>query len=127
MGLLREYDGKAGKFSLDFFQAFVSHADDEINMLIALGLKEKKVMLLVSSQLIQICDDLFELRQDAANVDTSNWGLTAVSYPWVTLWSLNKMTDYLQDKFKNVFAVTFVQFLTTQIAEINPTGSWKEK
>ena len=37
------------------------------------------------------------------------------------------MTDYLQDKFKNVFAGTFVRFLTTQIAEINPTGSWKEK
>ena len=85
MGPLREHAVKSGEFSLDFFQAFVSHADDEINMLVALGLKEKQVMLLVSSQLIQICDNLFELRQDAANVDTSNRGLTVVRYVWVTL------------------------------------------
>jgi len=84
-------------------------------------------MLLVSSQLIQICDDLFELRQDAANMDPTNKGLTAVRFAWVTLGSLNKMAEYLQDKFKNVFAGTFVRFLTTQIANINPTGSWKEK
>ena len=70
---------------------------------------------------------MFELRQDAANVDTNNKGLTAVRFAWVTLQSLNKMAEYLQDKFKNVFAGTFVRFLTTQIAEINPTGSWKEK
>jgi hypothetical protein len=37
------------------------------------------------------------------------------------------MAEYLQDKFKNVFAGTFVRFLTTQIADINPAGSWKEK
>ena len=127
LGPLRDHAIKSGEFSLDFFQAFVSHADDEINMLITLGLKEKQVMLLVSSQLIQICDDLFELRQDAANVDTTNKGLTAVRFAWVTLRALNKMADYLHDKFKNVFAGTFVRFLTTQIAEINPTGSWKEK
>ena len=126
-GVLRDHAIKSGEFSLDFFQAFVSHVDDEVKMLITLGLKEKQVMLLVSSQLIQICDDLFELRQDAANVDTSNKGLTAVRFAWVTLRSLNKMAEYLQDKFKNVFAGTFVRFLTTQIADINPAGSWKEK
>ena len=84
-------------------------------------------MLLVSNQLIQICDDLFELRQDAANVDTTNKGLTTVCFACVTLRSINKMSKYLQDKIKNVFAGTFVRFLTTQIANINPTGSWKEK
>ena len=99
-GILRDHAIKSGKFSLDFFQAFVSHADDEINMLITLGLKEKQVMLLVSSQLIQICDDLFELRQDAANVDTTNKGLTAVRFAWVTLRALNKMADYLHDKLR---------------------------
>ena len=126
-GVLCDHAIKLGEFSLDFFQAIVSHADDEVKMLITLGLAEKLVMLLVSSQLIQICDDLFELRQDAANVDTTNKGLTAVRFAWVTLGSLNKMAEYLQDKFKNVFAGTFVRFLMTQIANINPTGSWKEK
>jgi len=106
---------------------FVSHADNEVKMLIVLGLKEMQVMLLVSSQLVQICDDLFELRQDAANVDTTNKGLTAVCFAWVTLRVLNKMAEHLQDKFKNVFSGTFVRFLTTQIADINPTGSLKER
>ena len=107
-GILRDHAIKSGEFSLDFFQAFVSHTDDEVKMLITLGLAEKQVMLLVANQLIQICDDLFELRQDAANVDTTNKGLTAVRFARVTLRSLNKMAEYLQDKFKNVFAGTFV-------------------
>ena len=64
-------------------------------MFITIGLKEKQVMLLVSSQLIQICDDLFELCQDAVNVDTTNKGLTTVCFAWVTLRSLNKMAESL--------------------------------
>jgi hypothetical protein len=56
-GILQDHAIKSGEFSLDFFQAFVSHADDEVKMLITLGLAEKQVMLLVSNQLIQICDD----------------------------------------------------------------------
>ena len=84
-------------------------------MLITLGLKEKQVMLLVSSQLIQICDDLFELRQDAANVDTSNKGLTAVRFAWVTLRSLNKMAEYLQDKFKMSLQARLSAFLRRKL------------
>mmetsp|Transcript_32027 Transcript_32027/g.69164 ORF Transcript_32027/g.69164 Transcript_32027/m.69164 type:complete len:106 (+) Transcript_32027:904-1221(+) len=105
---MRNHAIKSGEFSLEFFQAFVSNADEEVKMLVMLGLAEKQVMLLVSSQLIQICDDLFELCQVAANVDTTNKGLTVVYFAWVTLSALNKMAEYLQGKFKNVFVGTFV-------------------
>jgi len=105
----------------------VSHADDEMAMLSSLGLKEKQIMLLMSSQLVQICDDLFEIRQHAASVDPSNKADTATRYAWVNLKALNKMAEYTRDKFKNVFAGVFVRFLTTQIANIHPVGGWQSK
>ena len=61
------------------------------------------------------------------NGNTANKGLTAVRFAWITFRALNKMVEYLQDTFKNVFAGAFVQFLTTQIANINPTGNQKDK
>ena len=69
------------------------------------------------SQLVQICDDLFEVPQHATSVDPSNKSEKA----------LNKMAEYTRDKFKNAFAGVFVRFLTTQIADINPVRGWQSK
>ena len=41
-GILRDHAIKSGEFSLDLFQAFVSHADDEVKMLITLGLRNSR-------------------------------------------------------------------------------------
>ena len=79
-GLLRDHALKSADYSLDFFQALVGHWDDEINMLLPFGLPEKQVMLLLSNQAIQICDELFELRQHATNVDTYNKTVTAARF-----------------------------------------------
>ena len=128
-GTLRDHALKSADYSLDFFQALVGHWDDEINMLLSFGLPEKQVMLLLSNQAIQICDELFELRQHASNVDTSNKTATAARFAWVTLQALARMDEYLKLKFKHHPAITgtFIRFLTRQMAESATAGGLANK
>ena len=61
-GKLCEMAIRTASYTMDLFQAMVVHIDDEINMLASFGLDSKQIMLLVSNQVVQICDDLFEFR-----------------------------------------------------------------
>ena len=76
---------------LDFFQALVAHIGEEISMLITFNLSSKQIVVLVSNQVLQICDELFDYHQHAINVDVSNKTATAARFAWVTLQSLQKM------------------------------------
>ena len=106
------------------FQAMVVHIDDKINMLASFGLDSKQIIFLVSNQVVQICDDLFEFRQHASNVDTSNRMATAARFAWVTLQALNKMDEYMRSKFKHHAGITgtFTRFLTRQTAQTSAAG-----
>jgi hypothetical protein len=123
-GVLRDHAIRSAEFTRDFFQAFVGHIEDEITMLTSFGLGEAQVMLLMSNQLMQICDDLFDFRHAAINVDASNRAETSARYAWVTLQALGKMTEYLKMKFKHHPSITgtFVRFLTRQTAETSTSG-----
>ena len=93
-------------------------------MLLSLQVPEKQIMLLLSNQVMQICEELFEIRQHAANVDTSNKVATASRFAWVTLLSLVKMDEYLKAKFKHHAAITgtFIRFITRQMAQASAAG-----
>ena len=123
-GPLRDHALKSAEYTLDFFQALVVHLDDEMNMLLSLQVPEKQIMLLLSNQVMQICEELFEIRQHAANVDTSNKVATASRFAWVTLLSLVKMDEYLKAKFKHHAAITgtFIRFITRQMAQASAAG-----
>ena len=123
-GPLRDHALKSAEYTLDFFQALVVHLDDEMNMLLSLKVPEKQIMLLLSNQVMQICEELFEIRQHAANVDTSNKVATASRFAWVTLLSLVKMDEYLKAKFKHHAAITgtFIRFITRQMAQASAAG-----
>jgi len=73
---------------------------------------------------VQICEELFEIRQHAANVDTANKTITSASFAWVTLLALVKMEEYLKAKFKHHSAITgtFIRFVTRQMAESSAAG-----
>ena len=74
--------------------------------------------MLLSNQVIQICDNLFELRSTASEVDSSNKLAAAAQYACVTLQSLSVMESYLKNKFWHHRAIssTFVWFLTQNMA-----------
>ena len=74
---------RSGKYTIDFFQALITHIDDGINMLCSFRLPSKHIMLLVSNKVVHMCDDLFEFCQLAANVNTSHQVITTARYMWV--------------------------------------------
>jgi len=123
-GPLRDHALKSAEYTLDFFQALVVHLDDEMTMLLSLKVPEKQIMLLLSNQVMHICEELFEIRQHAANVDTSNKTATSARFAWVTLLALVKMDEYLKAKFKHHSAITgtFIRFITRQMAEASAGG-----
>ncbi len=67
-------------------------------MLSSFNMLEKNICLLMSNQVVQICDDLAEFRSNARNVAVDNLE-TGAQYAWVTLQSLNCMEGYLKAQF----------------------------
>jgi hypothetical protein len=59
------------------------------------------ILLLLSNQVVQICDNVFKLRSTSLNVDLVNIEEgAAVQFAWVTLQAHRMMQGHLQDKFK---------------------------
>ena len=59
-GILRETDIKTAEFTMLFWNALVAYIEDEYQLLLSFKLLPKHVLLLLSNQIIQICDDMFE-------------------------------------------------------------------
>jgi hypothetical protein len=57
-------------------------------MLLPFNMLEKNICLLMSNQVVQVCDDLAELHSNARNVAADSMEAGA-RYAWVTLQSLN--------------------------------------
>jgi uncharacterized protein (DUF488 family) len=123
-GILRESAIKTAEFTLLFWNALVTYIEDEYMLLLSFKLLPKHVLLLLSNQIIQICDNMFEYRNKAANVDLQNPVLAATRFAWVTLQSLGAMESYLKDKFCLHQAInsTFIRFLTRHMADQTLAG-----
>lgn len=89
-------------------------------MLLAMDLLEDEVMLLLSHQISQICEDMYEVRQLAAHLDSGeSAGWTAARYAYSSLRALAVMEGYSKLKFKKHPSIssTFVRFLTRMISQ----------
>jgi hypothetical protein len=73
---------------------------------------------------VQICDDMFELRNCGNNVDLQNPLARTTRYAWVTLQALGMMDSYLREKFWRHQAInsTFIRFLTRHMADQTLVG-----
>jgi hypothetical protein len=103
-----------------FWERLVAYIDDEYSLLASFKLLPKHILLLLSNQVVQICDDIFEFWRNASNVDISERGPAAAQFAWVSLQAQNCMVGYLKEKFRHHQALinsTFVQFLTRHIAD----------
>jgi hypothetical protein len=107
-----------------FWAALVAYINDEYAMLCLFNLLTKHIMLLLSNQVVQICNNVFEVRGNAGSVDLKNKGVTGARFAWVTLQALNCMAGYCWDKFKYHQAIngTFVRFLTRHMAGESSMG-----
>ncbi len=88
------------EYTLQFWNALAAYIKDEYTLLLSFKLLPKHVLLLLSNQVIQICDDMFEFRNCANNVDLQNPLATTTRYAWVMLQALGSMDGYLREKFR---------------------------
>ena len=111
-----------------FWERLVAYVDDEYSSLMSFHLLAKHVLLLLSNQVVQICDDIFEFCGNAANVDITERAAAAARFAWVTLQAQNFMSAYHKDKFRHHHALnsTFVRFLTRHMADQTALGLKKE-
>ncbi len=80
---------------------WVAYIDNEYSLLVSLKLLPKHILLLLSNQEVQICDNIFEFRSNASNVDISERGPAAVRFAWVSLQAQHCMAGYLKEKFRH--------------------------
>jgi hypothetical protein len=101
-----------------FWRSFTAYIYKEFTLLTLFKLSDKNVLLLFLNQVVQIFDDLFELRSTASHVDPGNKVLMASQCAWVTLQAQGCMEGYLKHKFRHHPAIsgTFVRFLTQYMA-----------
>jgi hypothetical protein len=98
-GVLRETAIKTAEYTLQFWNALAAYIEDEYTLLLSFKLLPKHVFLLLSNQVIQICDNMFKFRNCANNVDLQNPLATTIRYTLVTLQALGSMDGYLREKF----------------------------
>jgi hypothetical protein len=125
---LRSMALRTAEAASTFWECLVAYVDDEYSLLMSFHLLAKHVLLLLSNQVVQICDDIFEFRGNAANVDITERAAAAARFAWVTLQAQNCMSAYLKDKFRHHRALnsTFVRFLTRHMADQTALGLKKE-
>jgi hypothetical protein len=84
-GVLQDTALKTAKYTLQFWNALAAYIKDKYTLLLSFKLQPKHVLLLLSNQVVQICNDMFEFRNCATNVDLQNPVAAASHYAWVTL------------------------------------------
>ena len=123
-GDLRDIALKTGELTLDWYNAFFVHLDEEATMLISLGISEDNVMNLLSSQTLHVYDEIFEIRQHAMEYDPEFKLQVASRMGWIALRAHGVMKAYMDMKFKFHPAInsTYVRFLTKQTGQNSAAG-----
>ncbi len=110
---LRAMALKTAEFTETFWMQLVSYLDEEYHLLLSFQLMEKHILLLLSNQIAQICNNVHAFRSTAASADVQNKAALAACFAWVSLQALGCMRGYLADKFRHHKAISgmFVRFL----------------
>jgi len=123
-GVVLEMALKTAERTLRFWHSFVAYLDEEYSMLTSFNLLPKHILLLLSNQVIQICDDISEFRCKAVTTDISNPLATSARFCWVTLQAHGCMEAYLKDRFRRHPGInsSFIRFLTRHMADQTAMG-----
>ena len=84
-GELKDMAVKTGTTTAIFLRALVSYLEDERNLLTSYKLQAKDIMLLLSNQVVQIFDDIFDQRTHGKMMSVDNKVAMGARFAWVTL------------------------------------------
>jgi hypothetical protein len=123
-GTLQDTALKTAKYTMQFWNALMAYIKDKYTLLLSFKLLPKHVLLLLSNQVVQICDNMFKFRNCATYGDLQNPVASVSRYAWVTLQALGMMDDYQREKFCHHQAInsTFICFLTCHMADQTLVG-----
>ncbi len=119
-GELKELVLKTAKANRIFWSQLGAYIDNEHITLSSFSLLLKHILFLLSNQIVQICEDIFEPRCTASNTDiVHNKGVAAARFAWVTLQAHSVMEGFLKDKFRHHQAISgcFMRFLMRHMAD----------
>jgi hypothetical protein len=123
-GIIRETAIKTAEFTLLFWNALVAYINDEYTHLLSFKLLPKHVLLLLLNQIVQICEDMFDFRNKADNVNILSPLPVATRFAWATMQALGTMEGYCWDKFCLYQAInsTFICFLLRHMVSQTSVG-----
>jgi hypothetical protein len=123
-GILQNAAIKLAEVTLLFSTYLTAYFEDECTLLLSFKLLPKHVLLLLSNQVVQICNDMFKFRNCATSVDLQNPLAAPTRFAWVTLQALGAMEGYICAKFHHHQAInsTFIHFLTHHMADQTSVG-----
>jgi hypothetical protein len=110
---------KTAEALMRFWHSFVTYLDDEYSMLTSFNLLPKHILLLLSNQVVQICDELFEYCNKAMTTDILNQLARTSRFGWVMLQAHGCMESYLKERFQRHPGInsSFIRFLTCHMAD----------
>ena len=115
---------KTAEVAKQWWMDLANYMDNEYLMLESYKLASDQILLLLSQQLVQIFEDIFEMRAPAGNTDISNRSTAVVRYAWATLQAHAVMASYREAKFRDhrSIAGTFIRFLTRNLVDQSAMG-----
>jgi hypothetical protein len=90
---------KTAELSKLLWMDLANYMDNEYLVLDSYKLASKQILLLLSQQLVQIFEDIYEVCAPAGNMDISNRSLAVVPYEWATLQAHAVMASYREANF----------------------------
>jgi len=115
---------KTAELAKLWWMDLANYMDNEYLMLASYKLASDQILLLLSQQLVQIFEDIYEVRAPAGNTDISNRSSAVVRYAWATLQAHAVMASYRDAKFRDhrSIAGTFIRFLTRNLVDQSAMG-----
>ena len=123
-GTLRSMAIQTGNETSAFFTSMVGYIEAEITTLGNLSIQDSHILLLLSNQVVRMCDDIHEIRTHGSRTSLDNLPLAAARFASVTLRALGCMNTFAKARFKDHPAINsaYMRFLTCSVASQSSLG-----
>ena len=123
-GKFRAMAIQTGNETLAFFIAMVGYIEAEITTLGNLNIQPSHILLLLSNQVVRMCDDIHEIRTHGSRTLLDNHPLAAARFACVTLRALGCMSAFAKARFKDHPAINsaYMRCLTCSVAGQSTIG-----
>ena len=109
---------QTGEDTSTFYHHLFNYIDQELHNLTTINIKKDHILLLLSNQLVRMCDDMHAVRSAGSSVRLDNLPGAATRLAWVSLQAMVCMGTYTKARFRDHPGVSsaYLRFLTCRVA-----------